>query len=71
MMPARSISLWLMISASEGASLKVEMKNCDTRIKLPVAGAALFYSKIGAAISLATSCFHCVVKCGRMAQISA
>jgi hypothetical protein len=26
-MPARSISFWLVTSASEGASLRVEMKN--------------------------------------------
>ena len=31
-MPARSISWWLTISASAGASLSVEMKNCEARI---------------------------------------
>jgi hypothetical protein len=34
MSPARSMSWWLMISASEGASLSVAMKNWLARIKV-------------------------------------
>jgi hypothetical protein len=30
--PARIISLWLMISASDGASLRVEIKNREARM---------------------------------------
>jgi hypothetical protein len=30
--PARIISLWLTISASDGASLSVEIKNRDARM---------------------------------------
>jgi hypothetical protein len=51
MMPARSMSLWLTISASAGASLRVERKNCETRIRIlriPVSVASIFYSKIEA-----------------------
>jgi hypothetical protein len=32
--PARIISLWLTISASEGASLSVEIKNREARISM-------------------------------------
>lgn len=31
-MPDLSINLWLTISASDGASLSVEMKNCEVRM---------------------------------------
>src|ERR1700704_6311881 len=34
MSPARSISLWLRSSASLGASLSVETKNCEARMRL-------------------------------------
>jgi hypothetical protein len=32
-MPARSISWWLMISASAGASFRVEIKNREARMR--------------------------------------
>ena len=33
-MPARIISLWLTISASDGASLRVEIKNREARMTM-------------------------------------
>jgi len=32
MIPARSINLWLVISASEGASFNVDRKNFEVRM---------------------------------------
>ena len=43
--PARSMSLWLTISASAGASLSVERKNCEARMAWSSEqGTAPFYS---------------------------
>src|SRR3954463_2308175 len=41
--PARSISRWLTSSASDGASLRVERKNFDTRMTTRNGGKPLFY----------------------------
>src|SRR3712207_4539112 len=43
MRPARSMSLWLTSSASEGASFNVERNNCETRMPVRCSQKALFY----------------------------
>src|SRR3954462_3878727 len=44
--PARNMSLWLTSSASLGASLRVEIKNCDVRMLLLVVEKRLFYRPV-------------------------